>query len=224
MLHVALGFVAGAAFGAGFEAAKQILRNEPINLRKIGVSAFAGGVAGTLAAATGGVALLGVPAITNAGARLGVTAGAEVLEGFIERGFDGDAETEVFDPGSIVSDVVSGTVGGYVGDKFAEGFMDNLLKQAKAQARRGTINANSGVTSQIRAAGRELVSQAQTRISNIEKKAGVFAFVSALISEGFGKTAEESIKTTHAKDKKVDNNQDINTCGQKGNKACVILQ
>jgi RHS repeat-associated protein len=221
LLHLAIGAGAGFLLGAGFEAAKQLLRGEALNTRKILVAGAAGGVSGLITAATGGVSLLGIPAVTNGFARAAFAVGAEVVEGAIERHFDGDSETEVLDGESIVLDTVFGGIGGVGGDMFASGYMKTQIEKAAAQYRRGSINANSGRTSQIRQAGRDLMNEASSRMRNLERKeSGVFAAASGFFSASSSKIFEEMMKTKVQARPGID----VNTCGKNGNQPCVIVR
>jgi RHS repeat-associated protein len=222
ILHLAVGFGAGAIFGGGFEAAKQLLSNKPLDWRKIGVAALAGGVSGTLTAATGGVSLLGIPAVTSAVAKVGVTVGASMVQGVIERGLDGDSETEVFDGEAMLMDAVYGGVGGVMGDKFAEGYMDGLARKARNAYNRSKARANSAKTRQGREAARRRMAEAEARLdrlNNLETRGGIFAVTSAFLSGGSGKFMEEYMKN------RVQGGVfgAINMCGIGGNSPCVKL-
>jgi RHS repeat-associated protein len=195
---VVFGALIGAAVGGGFELGMQLLAGNGLNWTKIGASTLAGGVSGLIAGATGGVSLFGtqvIPKVTSGLARAGIGVGAEVVEGFIERGLDGDDATDTFDGTSIALDVGFGGAGAVGGDMFANGWMKQQIQKAEALHKRGTINANSGRTSQTRALGREQMAEASGVISNIQNSGSKkFVAASVFLSAGSSKFFETIMK------------------------------
>ena len=225
--HIAAGIIAGAVFGAGSELIKQgidhYLHGTPYDGRKILVAGVAGGVAGGLAALTFGVSIAGatvIGAVESQTTRVGAIAVAKVVQGGIERGFDGDPETDVLDLPSIAVDAVAGGLGGHIGEKFADGFMKSSIQAGRMAVLRDQLAhanrmANGGGTAAARVAGRVLISQTQAQIKGAKEAVGIYAGVSEL----FGRPAEEATKGVV--EGKTRPGLNSNTCGQNGNPLCV---
>jgi hypothetical protein len=198
----------------------------PYDGRKIAVAALAGGVSGGIAALTGGLSIAGntiFGAVSSPALKIGIMGAAEVIEGGIERGLDGDPDTAVLDPVSATIDLGSGLTGGLIGERFAEGYMKSALYHAKLaglQDKLAMANrmANSGKTSKIKAAGRQLMADVRAQIAATKQAVGAFAFISELV----GKPIEETVKG--AVQAKPRDGLDVNKCGQGGNPPCVVLK
>jgi RHS repeat-associated protein len=223
--HILAGIAAGAIIGAGFEIFREWAKGEKLDPQKIGAAALGGGIAGGLAALTGGASLgsitLGV--VENPLARLGIMTGANILGGMAERAADGDSATDALDPDSLVLDGITGVAGNFFGDWVAARYMKSAMYYAqleRLEEKLGIANrmANSGKTSKIRAKGRQMKAAIEAEKRATKESVVTFAFISAL----FGKSGGEFLKGASQAKGKEPGGEITGLCDQDGNNCAPI--